>query len=536
MRICVENLSFRYPNAVGTALSGVTFTLEEGSFTTLCGTSGCGKSTLLRMLKPCLRPHGELSGEIAPALSDKDAARDIGFVMQDPEAQICTDRVWHELAFSLESVGEEPDKMRRRVAECAEYFGLESVFERETAALSGGEKQLLALASAAALRPRLLLLDEPTSQLDPVSARGFFDIVTRLNRELGVTVLVAEHRLEELLPVSDHVLVMDGGRLIADCKPRELLGALPVGHPMRGALPAAMRIFACSEEQGEPLQDGSLRGEPPRGEPLQGVSLRGEPPRGEPPRDVPPLSVREGRQCAAVIDYLRAHKPPARPSRDISSKPVLTVKELCVSYGRRLPDALKSVSLSVRGGELYALLGGNGSGKSTLLKAVFGIVKPLGGRITRCGKIAYLPQNPCEILGADTVREEVPDEKMLEKFGLTELSERDPLDLSGGERQRLALAKLLLSEPELLLLDEPTKGMDALAKAEFAELLRGLTGTAVLLVTHDAEFAAKCADICGLLFNGEVVSEGEPAAFFGDNYFYTTPLCRLAKGITEGYV
>lgn len=500
MRISVENLNFRYPKAANAALNGVSFTLEDGSFTTLCGTSGCGKSTLLRMLKPCLRPHGELSGEIMPALSDKDAAREIGFVMQDPEAQICTDRVWHELAFSLEGVGEQPDIMRRRVAECAEYFGLESLFERETASLSGGEKQLLALASAAALRPRLLLLDEPTSQLDPVSARGFFDSVTRLNRDFGVTVLIAEHRLEELLPVSDHVLVMDRGTLIADCKPRELLTALPEGYPMLKALPAAMRIFALS---------GS--------------------------RENPPISVREGRQCAVVADYLLTHKPDREPPRERPGKPLLTVKELCVSYGRHR-DALKSASLFVCGGEIYALLGGNGSGKTTLLKTIFGIEKPLSGKIKRCERIAYLPQNPCEILGADTVREEVPDTERLEEFALTELADQNPLDLSGGERQRLALAKLLSGDPELLLLDEPTKGMDALAKSEFGRLLRGLKGTAVLLVTHDAEFAAQCADRCGLLFNGEVVSEGEPAAFFSDNYFYTTPLCRLAKGITEGYV
>lgn len=501
MRIRVENMYFRYPNA-DTALSGVSFTLTEGSFTTLCGTSGCGKSTLLRMLKPCLRPHGELSGVIAPELTDKDAARDIGFVMQDPEAQICTDRVWHELAFSLESVGEQPDIMRRRIAECAEYFGLESVFERETASLSGGEKQLLALASAAALHPKLLLLDEPTSQLDPVAARSFIDIVTRLNRDFGITVLIAEHRLEELLPISDRVLVMDGGRIIADCEPRGLLAALPTEHPMLSALPVSMRIFAGTHSDGPP-----------------------------------PISVREGRCCAPVIDYIRGNKPPVRePS--VSGENVLTVKELCVSYGRRSPDALRSASLSIRRGEVYALLGGNGSGKSTLLRAVFGIVKPLSGRIRLNVKAAYLPQNPCAILGADTVREEVPDARMLDKFGLTELSERSPLDISGGEQQRLALAKLLSERPGLLLLDEPTKGMDALSKAEFAELLRDTAGrgTAVLLVTHDAEFAAKCADRCGLLFNGEVVSEDEPPAFFGGNFFYTTPLCRLANGITEGYI
>ena len=211
MQIAVKILSFRYPNAERKALDNISFKLPEGSFTTLCGTSGCGKSTLLRMLKPCLQPHGEMSGEIIPELSEQQSARDIGFVMQNPEAQICTDRVWHELAFSLESVGEQPHRMRCHIAECAEYFGLEEMFERETSSLSGGEKQLLALASAAALHPRLLLLDEPTSQLDPISAQSFFDSVARLNRDFGITVIIAEHRLEELLPISDRVIVMDKG-------------------------------------------------------------------------------------------------------------------------------------------------------------------------------------------------------------------------------------------------------------------------------------------------------------------------------------
>ncbi len=515
MQIAVKILSFRYPNAERKALDNISFKLPEGSFTTLCGTSGCGKSTLLRMLKPCLQPHGEMSGEIIPELSEQQSAQDIGFVMQNPEAQICTDRVWHELAFSLESVGEQPHRMRRHIAECAEYFGLEEMFERETSSLSGGEKQLLALASAAALHPRLLLLDEPTSQLDPISARSFFDNVARLNRDFGITVIIAEHRLEELLPISDRVIVMDKGRITADCEPHELLRALPKDHPMLSAMPAAMRIFALSGADGDrSLRDWS---------------------RGE-----PPVSIREGRQCAAVTDYLRRNKPPVRELFKPDGKPVLTVKELCVSYGKRSPDALKAVSLSIYHGEVYALLGGNGSGKSTLLKAIFGIVKPLGGKITcaKALKLAYLPQNPCEILGADTVRGELTDAELLAEFGLTELAERNPLDLSGGEQQRLALVKLLSERPELLLLDEPTKGMDALSKAEFADFLRRTAGqgTSVLLVTHDVEFAAKCADRCGLLFNGEVVSEGEPTAFFTENYFYTTPLCRLANGITEGYI
>lgn len=503
MQITVKGLSFCYPNASEKTLNSIDLELAEGSFTTLCGISGCGKSTLLRLLKPDLQPHGEISGEILPALNTEQSARKIGFVMQDPEAQICTDRVWHELAFSLESVGEPPERMRRRVAECAEYFGLEKLFERETVSLSGGEKQLLALASAAALRPELLLLDEPTSQLDPISARNFFDSIARLNRDFGITVLIAEHRLEELLPISDRVIVMDKGRIIADCKPRELLRTLPKDHPMMLAMPVAMRLFALSGADGEP-----------------------------------PVSIREGRRNAAVIKYLRENYP---VERSVSAgKPILTIRDLCVSYGKNVSDALKAASVSVGSGEVYALLGGNGSGKSTLLKAVFGIVKPFSGRIVhdRSLKIKYLPQNPCEILGKDTVRGEVSDGELLEKFGLSELAERDPLDLSGGEQQRLALAKLISDSPELLLLDEPTKGMDAFSKSGFSDLLRGLTGQGitVLLVTHDVEFAAMCADRCGLLFNGEIVSEGAPNEFFSENYFYTTPLCRLAGGIAEEYI
>lgn len=517
MQISVKKLNFRYPNAEKPALSNIDLEISEGSFTTLCGVSGCGKSTLLRMLKPCLAPHGELSGEIffegtpLSMLSENAAARDIGFVMQDPEAQICTDRVWHELAFSLESIGEPPERMRRRVAECAAFFGLERLFESGTASLSGGEKQLLALASAAALRPKLLLLDEPTSQLDPIAARNFFDCAARLNRDFGMTVLIAEHRLEELLPVSDRVIVMENGGILAECAPKELAEALPRDHEMTAALPAAMRIFALSGARGKS-----------------------------------PVSVREGRANTAVREFLKNNPPSVCGEFSPCGKPVLSVKELCVSYGKRLPDALSSVSLSIFSGEIYALLGGNGSGKSTLLKAIFGMVKPLGGKLSRCAALAYLPQNPCEILGANSVAEEFTARKIsneaarsaLEKFGLSELLKRDPLDLSGGERQRLALAVLLSAKPGVLLLDEPTKGMDAAAKNEFSKLLVQISseGTAALLVTHDAEFAAGCADMCGLLFNGEIVSEGAPSFFFADNYFYTTPLCRLAKGIMEGYI
>lgn len=504
-----EKLTFYYPKENTPALAGADLFLPAGGFTTLCGVSGCGKSTLLRMLKPCLRPHGKMSGNIffdgepLDALSPRSAAEYIGYVSQNPEAQTVTDKVWHEAAFGLESIGLEGGEIHRRVAECAEYFGLSGIFERDTVTLSGGEKQLLALTAAAALHPRLLLLDEPTAQLDPIAAQGFIDAIRRLNRDFGIAVLIAEHRLEELLPISDSVIVMDKGSITADCEPRALAEALPVDHPMRGALPAAARIYALSGAR----------------------------------EDTPPLTVREGRNSPAVRRYLKEN-PPSNKYAKAGGNPVLTIKELWVSYGRGLPDALKCASLTLCDGEIYALLGGNGSGKTTLLKAAAGMIKPLGGKIRLNAKNpAYLPQNPCAILGKDSALGELTARKipetrareLLSRFGISgELLYRDPLDLSGGERQRLALAALVAGEPDLLLLDEPTKGMDAAAKRDFAELLTSLKGSAaVLLVTHDTEFAELCADRCGLLFNGEVLGEGAPDVFFGENFFYTTPLRRL---------
>ncbi len=511
-----QNLTFFYPKENTPALAGVDISLPAGGFITLCGVSGCGKSTLLKTLKPCITPHGRLSGEIffegepLSVLSPRKAAEYIGYVSQNPEAQTVTDKVWHEAAFGLESIGLKGGEIRRRVAECAEYFGISAIFERDTATLSGGEKQLLALASAAALHPKLLLLDEPTSQLDPIAARSFIDAVRRLNRDFGIAVLAAEHRLEELLPISDSVIVMDKGKITAACKPRELAERLPAEHPIQRALPVSARIYS-----------------------LSGISEK-----------IPPLTVREGRSSPAVRRWL-SENPPEKEKRTVAvRKPVLTIKELWVSYGRGLPDALKAASLTLCEGEIYALLGGNGSGKTTLLKAVMGMAKPLGGKIRLYAKNpAYLPQNPCAILGKDSALDELTSRnisetaavEILSRFGISgELLPRNPLDLSGGERQRLALAVLMSGKPDLLLLDEPTKGMDAAAKRDFSEMLKSVgESTAVLLVTHDTEFAGLCADKCGLLFNGEISGEGAPEDFFGENFFYTTPLRRLAKGIWE---
>ncbi len=514
MRLEVKNAAFVYPKAPRPAVNNVSFMVEEGGLTLLCGVSGSGKSTLLRLLKPGLMPHGSFSGEIIYDGGKTPSAGDIAYSPQTPAA--ITDKVWHELAFGCESVGMDSREMRKSVAECAEYFGLERLFRRDTAFLSGGELTLVSLAAAAALHPKLLIADEPTSQLDPIAAREFADMLSRLNRDFGITIIIAEHRLEEFLPLCDKIIVMENGELIADCAPRELTDALPDAHPMRSALPAAMRVYSLAEKK-------------------YGKS-----------GDTPPITVREGRQNALCRRYLIENPPEKRPLFSKNDRAALIeASELWVSYGKNKTDTLRSVTISLYEKEVLALLGGNGSGKTTLLKTLAGIIKPLGGKVKyrRGIKIAYLPQNPCEILGGDSVLEELTSRGVSEqtareclgKFGLgEEYYGAHPFDLSGGERQRLALAALLLGEPDVLLADEPSKGMDAFSKEKFADMLRKISEhTASLVSTHDVEFAAMCGDECALLFDGEIAAREAPDKFFGSNYFYTTPLGRLARGITK---
>lgn len=504
--ITVDISSFIYPSGTK-ALTDISLGIAEGTFVTLCGASGSGKSTLLRLMKQGLAPRGRLTGSVLyrgtplDELDPKLAAEKTGFVMQRPEEQIVTDKVWHELAFSLESTGVPQGDMRRRTGEMAGYFGLEDRFFDDTAVLSGGQKQLLALAGAVAVHPDLLLLDEPTSRLDPISARELIDAVTKLNRDFGVTVVIAEHRLEELLQVSDRIIVMEEGRIVADAAPSAICDVLPGRHPMMAAMPVSVRLFSM----GGGRKDA-------------------------------PLTVRDGRNneiCRSAMNGLARREQRSLTRND---RPLITTRELWVSYGRKEPDVLRNTSLEVYGGEVLAVLGGNGSGKTTLLKCLSGALRPLGGRVSFKKDIvtAYLPQEPCELFRHDTVREELSGEHS----GLLDesLYERHPYDLSGGEQQRLAIAVLLQRKPDVLLLDEPTKGMDAVSKKELAAMLRDIAenGTAVVLVTHDTELAAESADVCAMLFGGEIVSVAAPDEFFAENYFYTTPARRITRGIVDG--
>lgn len=531
----IKNLSFTYPSREEAALDGLSFSVERGSFNVLCGQSGCGKTTLLRLLKRELAPHGTLGGELLycgqplSALDERRSAAEIGFVRQDPDEQLVTDKVWHELAFGLESLGMENGDIRRRVGEMASYFGIGPWYHRDTDHLSGGQKQLLNLAAVMVMQPKLLLLDEPTSQLDPIAAADFIATLQKLNRELGLTILLSEHRLEEVFPVADRVIVLDrGGK--TPCltgTPRELCGLLR-SHPMAGGLPSASRIWA-------------------------GLDLP----------DTPcPLTVREGRELLEAQFSGRAGALAAvRPRPE--TPPVLEAKGVCFRYAKDAPDVLRELSLSVRAGEIFALLGGNGAGKTTTLHLLAGLETPYRGSIRILGKkmkeykngalyrgcLSLLPQSPRTVFLHDSVREDYRKllsaqgvkeaeqdariDALAEKLDIAPLLERHPYDLSGGEQQKCALGKLLLTEPKLLLLDEPTKGLDADYKARLRALLHRLRaeGRTIIMVTHDVEFAAAAADRCALFFDGEVIADGAPNEFFSGNHFYTTAASRIARSL-----
>lgn len=528
----IENLTFSYPDGEKPALCDVSFGLPEGSFTILCGPSGCGKSTLLKLLKKEISPYGQLSGErlyLGKRYEDTDArvsGSQIGYLAQDPDSQIVMDAVWQELAFAPENLGMKREAIRARVAEMAAYFGIESWFHKKTTELSGGQKQLLNLASVMTLEPKVLLLDEPTAQLDPIAAGDFFSMIGRLHRELGVTILIAEHRLEEILPMADRVLFLTEGTIGYDGTP-DGIGTYLINQNrgMAAGLPASVRLYGLLNESGST-----------------------------------PLSVADGRRM--IRHYKNAVRSVEECPAVADGNPVVLVQEAWFRYGRNGADVLHDACLTVYEGEHYCLLGGNGSGKTTLLSVICGVLKAYAGSVKLFGKpirsirdgernrgtVAMLPQDPKTVFVRDTVREDwelacktmgltgAEQDKavaaMAERLGIAELLPRHPYDISGGEQQKAALGKVLLLHPRLLLLDEPTKGLDAAYKSGLKALLRTLTeeGTTILTVTHDAEFAAECADRAGLFFDGTVAVSGPVREVFSQNAFYTTAACRIARG------
>ena len=517
--LAVSGLTFTYPQCSEPAIDNISFSFRRGEFAVLCGATGSGKSTLLRMLKRELTPLGDKKGSIffdgseLSELSSIRSATAIGFVMQKPEQQTVTDKVWHELAFGLENIGTPPDEISRRIAEMASYFGIGSWFGTDVAELSGGQKQLLNLASILVMQPELLILDEPTAQLDPIAAADFIAALRRLCSDMSITILIAEHRLEDVVPLCDRLLVMDGGRLIADDPPSRVIADLRDRSDIISGMPAASRLYA---------------------------QLRGE--------GSCPLTVREGR---SFIESSYGNSVSALPVGEYKcdGSTALEFSGVYFRYSREGKDILDGLSLKIYEREIFCLLGGNGSGKTTFLSAAAGLVKPYSGKIKVFGKklkdyrnrslyrecLAMLPQDVQTVFLRNTVREELEechaDISQL-PYDVSPLLDKHPYDLSGGEQQLVALAKVLASKPKLLLLDEPTKGLDAGAKLRIMEILRSLKeqGVTVVIVTHDVEFAALCADRCAMFFGGRIVSSGTPNGFFSKNSFYTTAVSRMTRG------
>ncbi len=550
----MEQISFCYPSSTREVLEEISFSVYPSEFVVLCGQSGCGKSTLLRHMKKNQIPFGSGKGEIffqgkqLEEMSDRESARWIGYVGQNPQDQIVTDKVWHELAFGLESLGVCREAIRKRTAEIAEYFGISSWFRKNVSALSGGQKQLLNLAAVMVMNPQLLILDEPTSQLDPIGAGRFLQTLQRLNQDFGTTIILSEQRLEEVVPMADRVLLMQEGRLIGNVKKRQCLQVLQQYKKEQGrefavasAMPVAMQAYGkWLEASGHNMgQDKEI-----------------------------PVTIREGKNWLrkkfdSVNSYQEITEETKKEKNKMSFRLSLREKKDVVLEAKNIGYAyekeravLENFELQIEKGSCYAMLGGNASGKTTALKVLSGIYKPSCGKVKSQGKVIYLAQNPQSIFTEITVQEELAEvfedfgkekknlsteevcqkvEAMLEFMELTAYSKQNPMDLSGGQQQRLALGKVLLLEPDVLLLDEPTKGLDAAFKEKLSGFLSQLrkSGITIIMVSHDMEFCAKNATHCGLLFDGQIISSNTTREYFRDNSFYTTGIQKMTRGIFD---
>lgn len=550
----IKDLTFSYPGSADRALDGITLDIEAGEFLLVCGASGGGKSTLLRHMKTVLAPHGERSGMVAFAgrpLEEADLREQssrIGFVSQNADNQIVTDKVWHEIAFGLESLGFDNETIRLRTAEMASFFGIQEWYHKSVLELSGGQKQMLNLASVMCMQPDVLILDEPTSQLDPIAATDIFEALRKINDDLGTTIIISEHRLEEVMALADRVAVMGKGKLTAIGSSTEVAHALnQANDPMLDALPTPMRTFLMTE----PESSGN---------------------------DCP-VTVREGRAWLARAVYPAS----ASADQDMKAAPkdegavaegkadaALSLKEVWFRYDRKGDDILRGLTFDVRRGEMFSLVGGNGTGKTTALKVMAGLTKPYRGRVRadkpgRGGTI-LLPQDPTTVFTEKTIRDDLatmfkPEsvggtvfgtaqrqeasdeatgriEQVARMVDIADLLDRHPFDISGGEQQRAALAKILLADPRTLLLDEPTKGLDAAHKNDLARILQGLidTGVTIIMVSHDVEYCAAHSDRCALFFDGSTIALDETRRFFAGNSFYTTAANRMTRRILDGVV
>ncbi|NLK96375.1 MAG: ATP-binding cassette domain-containing protein [Clostridiales bacterium] len=531
--IKVNDLEFKYPLMDNKVLDKININIKKGEFVLICGESGSGKSTLLKHFKAPLTPHGERKGNVLYNKVDiqdldlRTASSDIGYVLQNPDNQIVTDKVWHELAFGLESLGYDNKTIRIRVAEMASYFGIQDWFYKNVSELSGGQKQLLNLASIMAMNPKVLVLDEPTSQLDPIAAAEFLDTVKKINEDLGVTIIITEHRLEEVFKMAHKVIVMEKGKIIANDLPRKICSELKDNN-MFIALPTPVKLYMSFNNNLEC-----------------------------------PITVNEGRQWLNNFFKDRnINVNSIKKEYNVNEEIIIEAKNVWFKYEKNGKDIIKDFNLKVHKGEIYSIVGGNGTGKTTALSLLSTINKPYRGKIylnnkelkKYSDKIALLPQNPetlfvkktvkldlMEVLADANLNEKEIEEKINEIAKLTDISHlfsMHPYDLSGGEKQKVALAKVLLLKPSILLLDEPTKGLDNFYKYKLSSIIKNLKekGVTIIMVTHDVEFAAMVSDTCGMFFDGNIITYNTPEKFFGNNNFYTTSANKISREIFNNAV
>lgn len=526
VQIEIKDLSYKYKMADVESLKNVSLTVEKGQFLVVCGKSGCGKTTLLKCIKPNIRPAGSISGTInyngenIENLTDRQQAVKIGYVMQNPEHQIVTDKVWHELAFGLENLGEDTKVIRAKVAEIAEYFDITGWYHQDTDSLSGGQKQLLNLAAVMVMNPEVLVLDEPTAQLDPVAAEQFLDILEKINKDLGITIIISEHRLNYLLQKADKMLVLEKGQIEAFGEVKDVIRKA-LNMDIEPLMPIPSRAFFANKGKGE-IPVSILEGKKWLEEKKIQEKL------------VQKDKTQEKNRTCEEEKNIETKKNRKKIAEDEIS---ILCKNLWFRYEKNGRDIIKGLDFMVKKGEIFAILGGNGTGKTTTLLLLSNILKAYRGKIKISGREAILPQNVQVLFEKETVQEELYNvsEEVIEQMNLESLLQNHPYDLSGGEQQKVAMAKILAKEPDILLLDEPTKGIDNIFKNRLGQLLKQLTreGKTVIIVSHDLDFCGEYADRCGLFADGTLISENGVKEFFVNNRFYTTTVAKMAKGMKD---
>lgn len=597
--IQIRDLTFAYAAGDEPVLSDINIDIGSGEFVIIMGSSGSGKTTLLKMLKRNMIPAGRYSGRVyiygkeADKLTDRENAAGIGYVSQDPDNQIVTDKVWHELAFGLENLGMDNVTIRKKVAEMSEYFGITGWYDKEVSKLSGGQKQILNLASVMVMQPGILLLDEPTANLDPLAAIRFLDVVKRINQELGVTVVMVEHNLEHIYADADRIIAIDKGRVAANSSPKKAAAdIITAGSFLIEGLPVASRLYSgYNKKNGNSVVS------------YNNVNIDSNNKNNHILSDEIPLTVKEGRRW--YVNYKKVYgkditkdkdkinnfagksiindkvikkdvlednitgnknkkrigfikknnleNKSSRKNTDNIENTVCQLKNVSYSYNKKLPYIIDGVDVSFKEGKITAILGGNGAGKSTMLKLIAGIIEPVRGKIISNKRIIMLPQDPKAVFTEVSVEEELAEvlmdkgngiynnmpmedkreivEQIIEEFGLNDIRKNNPYDISGGQQEKLAIAKVLLLKPEVLLLDEPTNGLDPYFKKTLGKLLKKINadGVTIIIVSHDLEFVDSFCDDVIMLFDKKVAAKDSTHKFLRDNMFYTTNYYRIMK-------